>query len=258
MTMPAGTLPPAETRYLRALTEQVQRVLGAPLVGVYLFGSAAYGAYQPGRSDLDVQAVVAATPACAERRALARRLAHARLPCPARRLELVVYARAAIAPATRHPQFLLNLNTGADVAADRLALDPADEASHWFLLDIAMGRELGRALLGPPAHRVFAPIPRRWCLEALLDSLAWHAAHEVASANSVRNACRGWRYAATATFGSKQAGARWALHQPDCPPAIAPALREEATTVAAPVARDFLRFVAGKVHAALAAAQAHG
>ena len=160
-------------------------------------------------------------------------------------------------PAARHPQFLLNFNTGSDVATDRLTLDPAGEASHWFLLDIAMGRELGRALLGPPAPQVFAPIPRPWCLEALVDSLAWHEAHEVASANSLHNACRGWRYAATATFGSKQAGATWALHQPDCPPAIAPALRGETTPIAAPVARAFLGFVTAKVNSALAAERAH-
>lgn len=146
----------------------------------------------------------------------------------------------------------IGFNTGADLAADRIARDSDAEASHWFLLDIAMGREPGRALFGPAPAQVFAPIPRRRCLEALADALGWHEANEVASANSLRNACRGWRYAAINVFGSKQDGALWALQQPDCPPLIAEVLGGPADTpVATAAARDFVRFVAGVVGDAL-------
>ena len=250
--MNQGVLPLAETAYLRALTERTCAIVGANVVGVYLFGSAAYGSYRPGRSDLDVQVVVADMLTSDERTDLAAALAHSSLPCPARRLEFVCYARSAVASATRHPRFLLNFNTGGDLAADRLVLDPAEEASHWFLLDIAMGRRLGRALLGPPPAAVFSPVPRRWCLEALADSLRWHASNEVASANSVQNACRGWRYAAADTFGSKGSGVLWAYQQPDCPPTIAAALDPTTDlTVSVAAARDFVRFVTDKVEFAL-------
>jgi Domain of unknown function (DUF4111) len=220
------TLPDAETAYLREIVARLQDCLGHRLVGVYLFGSAAYGAYVPGPSDLDLQAVVTESLGTPEWEEIARRLAHGTLPCPARRLEFVCYARSAIAPAARHPRFELNFNTGRDMP-DHLTLDPAQESSHWFLLDVAMGRELGLALLGPDPAHVFAPIPRLWCLEALADSLAWHDAHESASANSVLNACRGWRYAATGAFGSKEAGAAWARQQPGCPPVVEQARREQ-------------------------------
>lgn len=123
-------LPAAETAYLRALTSSVRAVLGPRVVGIYLFGSAACGAYRPGSSDLDVQVVLADTLTGDEPLELARRLAHSALPCPARRLEFVCYARSAIDPATRHPHFSLNFNTGADLATDRLTRDPAEEASH--------------------------------------------------------------------------------------------------------------------------------
>ncbi len=252
MNEDGGSLPRAEIAYLRALVAAVGALLGSRVVGISLFGSAAYGAYRPGRSDLDVQVVVADDLTGDESAELARRLAHTALPCPARRLELVCYTRAAIDPATRHPRFSLNFNTGSDLAADRLTRDPAAEASHWFLLDIALGRELGRALLGPPPAQLFAPIPRRWCLEALLDSLRWHGTNEAASANSLRNACRGWRYAATNTFGSKQAGADWARQRPDCPAAVATALQGTAASPLDPAAaRDFLAFVADAVNDAL-------
>jgi hypothetical protein len=212
-------LPKAETAYLEQVVTILQRHLQQRLVGVYLFGSAAYGDYQPGVSDLDVQAVVSVSLGKDACQGIADTLTHRRLPCPARRLEFVIYAQPAINPVTRHPQFELNFNTG-EGQQDHLSLDPAEESSHWFLLDIAMGRELGRSLFGPEPAQIFAPIPRLWCLEAIADSLAWHSDHESTSANSVLNACRGWRYAVTGRFGSKLAGAAWARQQPKCPTVV--------------------------------------
>ena len=245
-------VPDAEAAYLAAVVETLRQELNRRLVGVYLFGSAGYGAYEPGRSDLDVQAVTTESLASAEKMELARRLAHRALPCPARQLELVGYARAAVDPASRHPRFELNFNTGRAIE-DHLMLDPAEESSHWFLLDIAFGRELGVALLGPPPAEVFAPVPRVWCLETLADSLAWHAENEPASVNAVLNACRGWRYAATGVFGSKRAGAAWALAQPGCPVVVAEASRAGAgdDAVDAPEAVGLVDIVAATVRDAL-------
>jgi len=44
--------------YLRELVLRLRAVLGSDLVGVYVGGSYALGAYEPGRSDADVAAVV--------------------------------------------------------------------------------------------------------------------------------------------------------------------------------------------------------
>lgn len=205
-----------EQPYLQALTGVLRRALGAQLVGVYLFGSAAYGAYEAGHSDLDVQAVTTQPPGEVLARALAAHLSHAALPCPARKLEFVLYTRQAAATATRHPQFALNLNTGAG-QPEHLSLDPSREAGHWFLLDIAAGRERGRALVGPPPAQVFAAPQRAWVLDALLESLRWHRDHDLLSPNSVANACRGWRWAETGTWDSKRAGVAWAAAQPQAP-----------------------------------------
>ncbi|GIV96916.1 MAG: hypothetical protein KatS3mg057_1573 [Herpetosiphonaceae bacterium] len=219
-------LPTAEIVYLEQLVGRLQSGLQQRLVGVYLFGSAAYGDYQPGQSDLDVQAVVASSLSEQERRELAGSLLHQALPCPARRLEFVCYARPCIDPASRPPQFELNLNTGAG-ETDHLAVDPSGESSHWFLLDIAIGRELGYRLFGPAPATVFAPIPRLWQLEAILDSLRWHREHEAASRNSILNACRGWRYAVTGHWGSKLAGAAWAMRQAGCPVVVEQAIKHQ-------------------------------
>jgi hypothetical protein len=219
-----GALPKPEAAYLEKLVETLQMRLERRLVGVYLFGSAAYSAYEPGISDLDVQAVVTESLGKRERKELAGFLTHRMLPCPARRLEFVCYARSSIRGATRHPQFELNFNTGAG-EQDHLSLDPGEEASHWFLLDIAMGRALGHSLMGPQPAQLFSPVPRLWHLEAIADSLVWHSVHEPTSANMVLNACRGWRYAATGAFGSKRAGSMWARLQPGCPAVVEEAER---------------------------------
>ncbi len=57
MADPSRTDPEAQTAYLARTVEVLQRCIGEELIGVYLFGSAAYGGYRPGASDLDLQAV---------------------------------------------------------------------------------------------------------------------------------------------------------------------------------------------------------
>jgi Domain of unknown function (DUF4111) len=249
--MPLTELPAPETAYLRTLTERLQASLGARLVGVYLFGSAGYGAYEAGLSDLDVQAVISQPLSAADSRALAARISHAALPCPARKLEFVLYTRAAIAAPSRQPQFALNFNTGAD-QPEHLGLDPAAEASHWFLLDIAMGRELGRSLRGPPPAEVFAAPSPEWVRSALLDSLSWHREHDRLSSNTVLNACRSWRWAQTGAWGSKQSGLTWALAQPDVPAGVAQAAqaRQTGESLNPAVAAAVLAFVEARLHQA--------
>src|SRR5215207_10564221 len=85
-------LPEAEAAYLAAVVDTLRQNLERRLTGVYLFGSAGYGAYEPGRSDLDVQVVTAEPLGVTEKQELARRLSHRVLPCPARQLEFVCYA----------------------------------------------------------------------------------------------------------------------------------------------------------------------
>jgi len=94
-------LPPPEGAHVAALAGRLQELLGPDLLGLYLFGSAAYGGYRPGRSDLDVQGVVRRALPDDRKRVLAGRLLHASLPCPGKGLELVLY-RAEVA-ARRSP-----------------------------------------------------------------------------------------------------------------------------------------------------------
>jgi hypothetical protein len=214
--------------YLDEIVERLSQALGPELHAVVLGGSAGLGAYEPGRSDLDVIAVCAAPLPRSAARDLARSLSHRALPCPARRLELVVMTRAAAAGERDAPAFELNLNTGAD-APEHVELDPAAEAAHWFVVDRSIARARGRALLGPPPAEVLAPVPRVDVLGALRDSLDWHAAHEPTSPDSVLNACRAWRWARTGRWTAKLAAGEWARARMSDPAAVDAALAARAT-----------------------------
>jgi hypothetical protein len=195
--------------YLDALTARVRSELGSNLTAVALVGSAGAGWFEAEVSDLDV-AVVVKRPLEAERaRSLAAALSHSRLPCPARKLELVVYTRAALAAPGPAIPFELNLNTGRE-GADHVGLDPAAEAAHWFLLDLSIAAERSTPLHGPPLRSLLGDIPRPWVLDALRAALDWYATKEADPASTVLAACRAWHYAEEGEWASKRDAAEWA------------------------------------------------
>jgi predicted nucleotidyltransferase len=152
--MTAVRIPPK----LRAYLDELVAVLGehAPMDAIYLHGSAALGAYEPGHSDVDVIAVTGRSLAMDERRALAA--AVEALPVPARKLELVVYPRGS-------NRWELNLNTH-----EHLGLNPDAEPSFWFVLDRAIAEQHAVPLLGPPWAELFEPEPAG-AIEAALDEV---------------------------------------------------------------------------------------
>jgi hypothetical protein len=150
--MTVEEVPGQLTGYLDTLVAELGRV--APLEAVYLLGSAALGAYEHGRSDVDVVAVTQRSLSMDERRALAA--AAEAIPCPARKLELVVYPRGS-------RDWEINLNTG-----EHVSFDVREEPAFWFVLDRAIAEQHARALTGPPWAELFQPESRE-AIEAALD-----------------------------------------------------------------------------------------
>jgi aminoglycoside adenylyltransferase-like protein len=191
--------------------------LGDELVGVILGGSAALGAYEEGRSDVDVIAVCAAELDEGRARAVAAAVSHSVLACPARKLELVVMRRGAQAG------FELNLNTG-EGQEDHVGLDPAAEPAHWFVIDRSIARARGRSLYGPPPREVLADPPPAEVLAALRASLDWHAREAPNDPDTVLNACRAWRWARTGRWSAKRSAAEWAAGRTSEPRVVQEAL----------------------------------
>jgi hypothetical protein len=200
----------------RAAVGRLRQLLGEELVGAWLIGSGALGGAVAESSDLDLVAVCAHAPSGDLIQQLVAGLTEEAMTWPVRGLEFVLYPRAAVASASHSPQFALNLNVGPRMPL-HLSTDAAAEPTHWFVIDLAILREHGLALHGPPAHELVAPIPRRWLLDALGDGLAWHAANEPALHQSVLNAGRAWRFAAEGVWSSKDAAAGWVLARAEDP-----------------------------------------
>jgi ketosteroid isomerase-like protein len=213
----------AERAYLAELTRRVSKSLGEGACGVWLFGSAALGDFARDRSDIDVQAVSATRLPSATRERLAAALDHDVLPCPARKLEFVLYAGDDLRDASG-PAFQRNLNTGRGLSR-HVSYEPVDEPRFWFVIDVAIGREHGVALAGPPAASVFPELPRRLVVDALATALDWYESSSDSPAQTILSACRTWAWASDGRWRSKLDSARWARDRLADPTPVVAALR---------------------------------
>jgi predicted nucleotidyltransferase len=170
-------VPSELTGYLDELIRRLADVVD--LDAVYLFGSAAQGAYEHGQSDVDLIAVTPRPSSQAEKEAIAE-VAES-VPCPARKLELVVYARGA----ERHE---LNVNTG-----ELVHFDPDDDPSFWFVIDRAIAEQHSIALLGPPWREIFPPVPRAAVVEALDEAASFEGWDDPRGADLAAARARIWR-----------------------------------------------------------------
>ena len=215
----------AELRaYLAELTSRLETQLGDLLVGAWLVGSGALGDFDRERSDIDVQAVCTTRLARAELEPLAAALAHARLPCPVRGLEFVLYARADLDDPLG-PAFALNLNSGPGMD-HHAGYDPGAEPRFWFVLDVAIAREHAHPLAGPAPREILPELPRPLIVGALRDALAWWQGYD--GAQAVLAACRAWAWTVEGHWLSKGEAAVWATPRLHDATPIAKALAQRA------------------------------
>jgi len=242
--------------YAAETARRVSEVAGDRLIGVWLVGSAALQDYDPGRSDVDVQAVTTFRLSLAEREQLVARLAHEALPVPARGLEFVLYAAEDL-QAAGGPRFQLNLNTGPRLE-HHLAYEAADDPGFWFTIDVDIARWTAVPLLGPPPAEVFPELPRAMVATAVLEGLDWWSEHSGTPTQTLLSACRSWAWATDGRWRSKGESARWAMPRLADPRPVEAALRVRAgEDVQPPTAQDADQVVAA-ARAALRSAGAAG
>jgi hypothetical protein len=191
------------------VAEDLARILGTDLVGVYFVGSVALGGYVPDESDIDIAAVSDAALTDAQRRSVASAVVEVSATCPARGVEFTLYRREVARSQPEGADFEVNANGGPQMAT-AVHLDATSESGFWYVLDRAIAHRSGLAISGPPAREIFADVPRSTLLQAMQESMEWHRANEKATLYSVLNACRAWRFAAMDVLGSKLEGAAWA------------------------------------------------
>jgi hypothetical protein len=165
--------------------------------------------YVPGRSDVDLMAVVAAAPPRDTLAAVAAALDHRALPCPATGLEFVLYPRATVAAAGTGAGYLLDLNTGRELPP-KVSVEPGDGPAFWYVIDRDVTRQADRSLSGPPPSALFARVPRAALLPVVVASLEAHAGAGHLPDNAVLNACRALRWATQGRWYAKPVAGRWA------------------------------------------------
>jgi hypothetical protein len=183
------------THYLNALTARLQGAFGDRLRGVFLVGSAAVGAYVHGRSDVDVLVAVDRANRASLERVVAT-CSHEALPCPATKLELVVYELDVLASPTWPPRWSLNFDTGK--STHQIDFDPDTQPAHWFVLDLAFAHRHAVALYGDaeiadPGDEAVA--------RAFDEMLEWFEANEPDALPVARDRAEHWRR--TGTFKPK-------------------------------------------------------
>ena len=213
----------ASAAYVHAVARRLRVALGDRLIGAWVVGSAALGDFDPRRSDLDVQALADVRPPRRELEALAARLSHPALPCPARGLELVLYPREGLED-PRGPAFALNLNTGPQME-QHVALDPDEDPRFWLVVDVSIARRHAIPLRGPSAAAAFPEPPRALVVASLREALDWYDAHGGSPAQTILGACRTWAWATDGRWRSKGQSAQWARERLADPGPVDRALR---------------------------------
>jgi Aminoglycoside adenylyltransferase, C-terminal domain/Nucleotidyltransferase domain len=190
------TIPEEVRRYLHVVTARVRDVFGDRVVGVYTTGSLALGGYRPGRSDIDLMAVVAGSPDLDLRRQLAAQLDHRMLTCPAAGLEFVLYPLKTVSRPTSEAGYVLNFNTGPALPPVT-SFDPGDGPAFWYPIDRAITRQSGASLSGPPAPDFFAELPFDDLLRVVIASIEAHSDPQEGHPldNAVLNGCRALSFA---------------------------------------------------------------
>ncbi len=217
-------LPEDVRAYLDELVRRCVEVIGNDLLGAWLLGSAAHGAYEHGTSDIDVMLVTGSRWPEDDRRRLGGRLVHPEFPCPTSGLELVWYAAADLAPIDDPVWYQLNVNGGLQ-RASMISLAPDDSPNYWSVLDLAAARQVGVTLYGAAADATIPAVPAARLHQAIAESLAWHDAADAGSPNRVLNLARLIVLLEEGRWLSKPAGA---VHLGRQEPKFRPALDEAA------------------------------
>ena len=254
-----GTVPEEVTQYLHAVTERIQDVFGERVVGVYTTGSLALGDYRPGRSDIDLMAVLSGSESVDLRRQLAHQLDHQLLACPAAGLEFVLYPLSTVTRPTLDAGYLLNFNTGRELQPV-MSFDSGDGPAFWYPIDRAITRQSGAVLYGPPPQELFTAVPFDDLLRVVIASVEAYSNPQEGHLldNAVLNGCRALSFARDHRWYAKAEAAERTLPLADeFEPLISAAItsfnsgRREATALDPDSVRAFLTEVGLTLRSAL-------
>ncbi|GCE09507.1 aminoglycoside adenylyltransferase domain-containing protein [Dictyobacter aurantiacus] len=196
--------------------EAMQERLGEQLVAIYLHGSVATGDFVPNLSDLDLIAVVETSLPASKKEELQAWFAKHTPPSTLAGIDCELLTRQAAATPSRLPHW----DTIIRVQRHQPHFDVhiPESTDGYSLLDLAMARERGCVLTGPPPMTVIAASPRHFLLQActtqLRRPLSWDVINDRSGA--ILTACRSWLYLFKGLHATKSEAGAWAKSQLPC------------------------------------------
>jgi predicted nucleotidyltransferase len=185
---------------LEELEAQLRDLLGPNLVGMYVYGSLAFGCYNPARSDIDVL-VITRRRLAPETRGPLSSLLHELSD----RLEISFLSRADVDPWRYPTPFDLHFSNEGE---------KHDGAAVCFATEIGNVRARGVALVGPPPEKVFPEVPDEDFLDSIERDLVWAGDHvQERPGYAVLNACRVLAYRSERRVMSKAEAAHWGVRE---------------------------------------------
>jgi streptomycin 3"-adenylyltransferase len=188
---------------LEELQARLRDLLGANLHGMYVYGSLAFGCYNPARSDVDVIVVTRRRLAAETRSPLSVLL---RELGPAAKLEISFLSRADLDP-WRYPcPFDYHFSHTSE---------KRDGAGVYFAAEIVNARTRGVALVGPPTEETLPDVPDADYLDCVVRDIRWARENfdEVGPVYAVLNCCRVLAYANERVVLSKADGGEWGVRE---------------------------------------------
>ena len=215
----------------REVGRALMDALGDDLGAIYLHGSAVLGGFRWERSDLDLLAL--------SRTALSDQQfgrvvgALAPLHYPANGLEFTLMtAGEASQPELPAPRFQLHLTTGGWRAVRNVVDGRLREGDPDLILHLAVCREHGDAIIGPPARSSLAALPEEAIESAMGEEIGWAREHGP-SEYLVLTSARAWLFFARHRIVSKIDAGVWAAAHDAEPAVIEAALRRQRGAAAA-------------------------
>lgn len=183
---------------LEVLEAQVRDLLGANLHAIYVYGSLAFGCYNPARSDVDVLVITRRRLAPETRTALSGLL---RTLALATQLEISFLSRADLEPWRYPTPFDYHFSQESEAH---------DQTADYFATEIANARARGVALVGPPPEQVLPAVPAEHFLDSVERDLVWARDHlDERPAYAVLNGCRVLAFRREQRVMSKAEAADW-------------------------------------------------
>ena len=224
----------------RALTD----ALGEDLVAVYLHGSAVLGGFRWERSDLDLLALSRTALSDEQFGRVVSALAPLHYPADGLEFTLMTAGEAS-PPELPAPRFQLHLTTGGWRAVRNVVDGRLREGDRDLVLHLAVCREHGDAILGPPPRSSLAAVPEEAIESAMRDEIGWAREHGPLE-YLVLTSARAWLFFATRRIASKIDAGVWAAEH-DAEPAVIEAALGRQRGAAAAIPMDAAERFADRV-----------